>query len=145
MVALVAQCSRDLAPDVVLQISHVVSAVTELTQRALHRTGFLAVFSFAPRLIVSLQKASDFVECPVEVAEPVTVAMSRRPSRQSGWTFVELANAPIIDLNRFHVWCGHDRMTESCSVCTHRDDSAVCLEPGCDPCLRATRQWSCSE
>ena len=27
--------------------------------------------------------------------------------------------------NRLRVWCGHDRMTESCSVCANRADSAV--------------------
>ena len=70
MIALIALCSRDLAIDVVLQISHLLSAVTDLTLRALRRTGFLAVFSLAPRLIVSLQKVSDFVECLVEVADP---------------------------------------------------------------------------
>ena len=38
LVALIAQCSRDLSPDVVLQISLLLSAVTELTLQALHMT-----------------------------------------------------------------------------------------------------------
>ena len=70
LIALIAQCSRDLAPDVVLQIPHLRLAVTELTLQALRRTGFLAILSPAPRLIVSLLKVSDFVECLAEVADP---------------------------------------------------------------------------
>ena len=38
LIALIAQCSRGLAPDVVLQISLLLSAVTELTLQALHMT-----------------------------------------------------------------------------------------------------------
>ena len=38
LIALIAQCSRGLAPDVVLQIPLVLSAVTELTLQALHMT-----------------------------------------------------------------------------------------------------------
>ena len=39
------------------------SAQPSLTPQALRRTGFLVILFLAPRLIVSLQKASDFVEC----------------------------------------------------------------------------------
>ena len=38
LIALIAQCSRDLAPDVGLQISLLLSAVTELNLQALHMT-----------------------------------------------------------------------------------------------------------
>ena len=38
LIALTAQCSRGLAPDVVLQIPLLISAVTELTLQALHMT-----------------------------------------------------------------------------------------------------------
>ena len=56
--------------NVVVQNSHLRLAVTELTLQALRKTGFLAILSLTPRLIVSLQKASDFVECFVEVPDP---------------------------------------------------------------------------
>ena len=56
--------------NVVVQNSHLRPAVTELTLQALRKTGFLAILSLTPRLIVSLQKASDFVECFVEVPDP---------------------------------------------------------------------------
>ena len=38
LIALIAQRSRDLAPDVILQIPLLLSAVTELTLQALHMT-----------------------------------------------------------------------------------------------------------
>ena len=38
LIARIAKCSRGLAPDVVLQISLLLSAVTELTLQALHMT-----------------------------------------------------------------------------------------------------------
>ena len=56
--------------NVVVQNSHLRLAVTELTLQALRKTCFLAILSLTPRLIVSLQKASDFVECFVEVPDP---------------------------------------------------------------------------
>ena len=38
LIALIAQCSRDLAPDIVLQVPLLLSAVTELTLQALQMT-----------------------------------------------------------------------------------------------------------
>ena len=38
MTALIAQCSRDLAPDIFLQVPLLLSAVTELTLQAPHMT-----------------------------------------------------------------------------------------------------------
>ena len=56
--------------NVVVQNSRLRLAVTELTLQALRKTGFLVILPLTPRLIVSLQKASDFVECFVEVPDP---------------------------------------------------------------------------
>ena len=47
-----------------------------------------------------------------------------KPSRESDWTFVSTPVRPSVDLSRFHVWCGRDKMTEGFSVYTHRDESA---------------------